>query len=102
LVRAGTATIKYYLFRDPQHGRRHVLKMASGCVLILVGALYAGPPQIVRVSSISIGVLNLFLGPAELMSGDRVRLAGTLRVAAYLGFLAGMALIGILLAAASG
>ncbi len=95
-------SVKDYLFREPEHGRRHILTMISGCVLIALGLLYVGLPQIVHVSLVSIGILNLFLGVAELAPRDRVRLAGTLRATAYVVFLAGLALIAIMMLFASG
>ena len=95
------AAIKEYLLRAPKHGRRHVLVTTSGCSLIVIALLFAGLPQIVRLSLFSIGVLNVFLGAAELVPEDRVRLAGTLRVAAYVFFLAGLLFISIVLIAAS-
>lgn len=55
-----------------------------------------------QVSLVSIGVLNLLLGIAELLPGYRARLAGILRVAAYLSFLGGLMIIGSMLLAASG
>lgn len=74
----------------------------SGGLLIVLGLLYVELPQIVRFSLFSIGALNLFLGIAELVPRQRVRLAATLRITAYLAFLAGLVLICVRLIATSG
>lgn len=96
------AAIKDYLFRNPERSGRHVVTAVSGCVLISMGLLYAGLPQVLQISLISIGVLNLLLGGAELVPSDRVRLAGALRTTAYLAFAVGLTLVGVVAAVSSG
>ncbi len=95
-------TIRDSVLREPEHNRRHVLTAISGCILIVLGLLYPGLARVAQISFCSIGLLNLFLGISGLVPRERVRLARTLRVAAYVAFLAGLTLIGILLITAGG
>lgn len=93
-------TVRDDVSRNPSRGR-HTLMAISGCVVIALGLLYAGLPRIAQISFCSIGILNLLLGISGLLPRERVRLARALRVAAYLAFFAGLALIGIMLVVAS-
>ena len=62
-------------------------------MLIALGLLYASLPQVLQVSLVGIGALNLLLGISEYVPRDRVRLAGALRIFAYLLFLCMLALL---------
>lgn len=75
---------------------RHALTLISGCILIAVGLLSADLPQILQVSVISIGILNVLLGIAGLVPRNRVRVIRTLQAVAYLAFVAGLVIIVIL------
>jgi len=53
-------------------------------------------PQILQVSVISIGILNVLLGIAGLVPRNRMRVIRTLQAVAYLAFVAGLVIIVIL------
>lgn len=82
--------------REPEPSRRHLLTLLSGCVLLALGLLYASLPQILQVSLVGLGALNLLLGAAEYVPRDRVRLAGALRITAYLLFFCVLALLAVM------
>lgn len=93
-LRGGSiSTIKDHFLREPAPGRRHLLTAVFGLVLIALGLLYAGLPQVLQVSLVGLGALNLLLGLSEYVPRDRVRLAGALRIFAYLLFLCTLTLI---------
>ena len=94
-------TIKDHLLREPERSYRHLLTALSGCVLIALGLLYATLPQTLQASLVGLGALNILLGVSEYVPRDRVRLAGALRITAYLLFFCMLALAVVVFLTAS-
>ena len=104
MVRAkgeGISTIRDHVLREPEPSRRHLLTILSGCLLLALGLLYASLPQMLQVSLIGLGALNFLQGIAEYVPRDRVRLAGALRITAYLLFLCTLVLLALMVIAAN-